>query len=371
MHSSYSTVGRLLIIATVATFGDGQTNYKRNLMQIGVHITYNHEIQEIFERERRDPNYYFTVLLNAVETRLATISDVTIELTLVGTNFINKSESIEDSHMDKKDILNSFKKYYTSKKFKLGCPDVTFYVTILAPMIDTAPKQNMRSATGRTLPPHRKKGEQATPPTPWPPRAYFMEQARDEGSWLYTAKIGGICGNESVGMFYDDGKTFFGVHALSREMAFLIGATRDNETHGVCARKNAYLTSFLDDTTTFRLSPCAKNGVHRFFLKNQDYNCWNDTPKPIMRNNWTLPAQYLEEYLTDGRVDLCKDQLFYFDLETCSKRYTTDRKSLSCRVFCCDEDTTVRSGYVVEPDGRYCGFLGHKMCIHGECVPFS
>ncbi|KAM7310668.1 uncharacterized protein ISCGN_007576 [Ixodes scapularis] len=300
-------------------------------MQIGVHITYNHEIQQIFEKERRDPNYYFTVLLNAVETRLATIPGVTIELTLVGTNAINESDAIEDSKMDKKDILNRFKRYYTSNRFKLGCPDATFYVTM----------------------------------------AYFMEQARDEASWLYTAKIGGLCGNESVGMFYDDGKSFFGVHALSREMAFLIGATRDNETYGACARKNAYLTSFLDDTTSFRLSSCSENGVHSFFLKNQDYNCWNDTPKPIMRNNWTLPAKYLEEYLTDGRVDLCKDQLFYLDLKTCSKRYTTGRKSLSCRVSCCDEGTTDRSGYVVEPDGRYCGLLGYKMCIHGECLAFT
>uniref|UniRef100_A0A6B0V8N3 Putative metalloprotease n=1 Tax=Ixodes ricinus TaxID=34613 RepID=A0A6B0V8N3_IXORI len=330
MHSSYSTVGRLLIIATVATFGDGQMIYKPNLMQIGVHITYNHEIQEIFERERRDPNYYFTVLLNAVETRLATISDVTIELTLVETNAINESDAIEHSLMDKKDILNSFKTYYTSNRFKLGCPDAAFYVTM----------------------------------------AYFMEQARDEDSWLYTAKIGGLCGNESVGMFYDDGKSFFGVHALSREMAFLIGATRDNKTYGECAKKYGYLTSLLDDTTVFRLSSCAKNGVLRFFLKHKDYNCWNDTPKPIMRNNWTLPAQYLKEYLTDGSFDLCKDQLFYLDLETCSKTYTTDKTSLSCKVHCCDEGTAVRSGYVVEPDGRYCGFLRKKMCIHGECVDF-
>uniref|UniRef100_A0A0K8RA97 Putative metalloprotease n=1 Tax=Ixodes ricinus TaxID=34613 RepID=A0A0K8RA97_IXORI len=154
-------------------------------------------------------------------------------------------------------------------------------------------------------------------------------------------------------------------------MAFLIGATRDNKTYGECARKYGYLTSLLDDTTSFRLSSCAKSEVYRFFLENKDYNCWNDTPKPIMRNNWTLPAQYLEEYLTDGRVDLCKDQLFYLDLETCKNRYTTYRRSLSCRVSCCDEGTVVRSGYVVEPDGRYCGFLGYKMCIHGECVPFS
>ncbi|CAN8016808.1 unnamed protein product, partial [Ixodes persulcatus] len=247
-------------------------------MQIGVHITYNHEIQEIFEKDRRDPNYYFTVLLNAVETRLATIPDVTIELTLVGTNVLNKSESIEDSLMDKKDILNRFKKYYTSNRFKLGCPDVTFYVTMQV----------------------------------------FHYMLSERLSNFYTAKIGGLCGNESVGMFYDDGKSFFGVHALSREMAFLIGATRDNETYGECAKQNGYLTSLLDDTTVFRLSSCAKNGVLRFFLKHQDYNCWNDTPKPIMTNNWTLPAQYLEEYLTDGSVDLCKDQLFYLDLETCS-----------------------------------------------------
>uniref|UniRef100_A0A6B0V659 Putative secreted metalloprotease n=1 Tax=Ixodes ricinus TaxID=34613 RepID=A0A6B0V659_IXORI len=277
MHSSYSTVWRLLIITSVTTFGVGQTSYTSNRMQIGVHITYNHEIQDRFQKDMRDPNYYFTVLLNAVETRLATIPGVTVELTLVGTNVINESDAIEDSEMDKKDILNRFKKYYTSNKFKLGCPDATFYVTM----------------------------------------AYFMEQAQDEGSWLYTAKIGGICGNESVGMFYDDGKSFFGVHALSREMAFLIGATRDNKTYGECARKYGYLTSLLDDTTSFRLSSCAKSEVYRFFLENKDYNCWNDTPKPIMRNNWTLPAQYLEEYLTDGRVDLCKDQLFYLDLETC------------------------------------------------------
>uniref|UniRef100_A0A090XAG7 Putative cysteine-rich secreted protein 93 n=1 Tax=Ixodes ricinus TaxID=34613 RepID=A0A090XAG7_IXORI len=169
MHSSYSTVWRLLIITSVTTFGVGQTSYTSNRMQIGVHITYNHEIQDRFQKDMRDPNYYFTVLLNAVETRLATIPGVTVELTLVGTNVINESDAIEDSEMDKKDILNRFKKYYTSNKFKLGCPDATFYVTM----------------------------------------AYFMEQAQDEGSWLYTAKIGGICGNESVGMFYDDGKSFF------------------------------------------------------------------------------------------------------------------------------------------------------------------
>uniref|UniRef100_A0A0K8RGR9 Putative metalloprotease n=1 Tax=Ixodes ricinus TaxID=34613 RepID=A0A0K8RGR9_IXORI len=171
-----------------------------------------------------------------------------------------------------------------------------------------------------------------------------------------------------MGMFYDDGKSFFGVHALSRELAFLMGATRDNHTYDGCRRKDGYLTSLLDDTTMFRLSHCAESAVYKYFLQNQNYNCWNDTPKLIMKNNWTLPSQYLKEYLTDGRLDLCKAQLFYFDLETCPK-YTAHTRSLSCRVFCCDEDT-VRSGYVVEADGRECGWRREKMCIHGECVAF-
>ncbi|CAN8021258.1 unnamed protein product [Ixodes persulcatus] len=114
-----------------------------------------------------------------------------------------------------------------------------------------------------------------------------------------------------MGMFYDDGVSFVGVHALSRELAFLIGATRDNGSYRGCGVKDGYLTGPLDDSTSFRLSTCAEVAVERFFLNNSRHNCWNDTPTPIMHNNWTLPSKYLEASLNKGQVDLCTAHLFY------------------------------------------------------------
>ncbi|CAN7938047.1 unnamed protein product [Ixodes hexagonus] len=171
-------------------------------------------------------------------------------------------------------------------------------------------------------------------------------------------------------MFYDDGESFLGVHALSRELAFLIGATRDNGTYTGCARKNRYLTGLLDDTTSFRLSHCAENAISMFFQSNRAYNCWNDTPKAIVPNNWTLPSSYLEKSLTSGRLDLCRSKLFYLDVERC-RNYSTAQRSRSCRVSCCVEGFEEPSELVMEPDGRVCGWRGHKMCIHGDCLEFS
>ncbi|XP_040067128.1 uncharacterized protein LOC120836054 [Ixodes scapularis] len=99
-------------------------------MQIGVHFIYNHEVQERFHETHRDPNFYFTVLLNAVETRLATIPYPFIQLTLVGTRAINKSNAIEDLQMEKEKIYKSFMEYFTQNRFDMCCPDSTFYVTI-------------------------------------------------------------------------------------------------------------------------------------------------------------------------------------------------------------------------------------------------
>ncbi|CAN7996907.1 unnamed protein product, partial [Ixodes pacificus] len=285
-------------------------------MQIGVHIIYNHEVQETFIKTNRDPNYYFTVLLHAVETRLATLPYPYIELTLVGTSAINESNAIEDLDMEKKEIYERYKRYYTRHRHDLDCPDVAFYVT----------------------------------------RNYFMEVVEDEA----TTKIGGMCGNASMGMFYDDGLSFLGIHTLSREMAFLIGATRDNGRHKGCAKRDNYLTGPLDDTTSFRLSQCAEVAVQDFFLSKLYDNCWSDKPTPIIRNNWTLPSKYLEDYLINGRVDLCTAHRFYLELRSC-KNYSSYRKSHTCRVSCCEQDTNDPVDYVMEPDGRACGyFRGNK-----------
>ncbi|XP_040072447.1 uncharacterized protein LOC120836241 [Ixodes scapularis] len=178
-----------------------------------------------------------------------------------------------------------------------------------------------------------------------------------------------------MGMFYDDGVSFVGVHALSRELAFLIGATRDNGSYKGCAIKDGFLTGPLDDSTSFRLSTCAKVAVRRFFLNNSRHNCWNDTPTPIMHNNWTLPSKCLEDSLHEGRVDLCAARLFYLPFIVSCKNYSSHRRSRKCRVdpSCCDKDTHELTDYVKEPDGRACGHLmsKNKMCIHGECVMFS
>ncbi|XP_042149906.1 uncharacterized protein LOC8034019 [Ixodes scapularis] len=327
MHSSYSTVLRLLLVSTLTTFGNGLSSRRPNVMQIGVHFTYNHEVQTKFNKTNRDPNYYFTVLLNAVETRLATLPYPSIELTLVGTNAINESSAIESIPMDEADIYDSYKKYYTKKRHHLGCPDAAFYVTM----------------------------------------NYFMEDVVDES----TTEVGGLCGNASMGIFYDDGVSFLGVHALSRELAFLIGATRDNRSHKGCALKDNYLTGPFDDKTRFYLSPCAETAVETFFLSKYNHNCWSDKPTPIIHNNWTLPSKYLEDSLTNGEVDLCSAHRFYLELKSC-KNYSSHRKSHSCRVSCCYQDSKELVDTIFEPDGRACGFLrGNKMCIHGECVTFS
>ncbi|CAN7996909.1 unnamed protein product [Ixodes pacificus] len=176
-----------------------------------------------------------------------------------------------------------------------------------------------------------------------------------------------------MGMFFDDGVSFVGVHAMSRELAFLIGATRDNGRYKGCARKDGYLTGPLDDSTSFRLSTCAKVAVRRFFLNKSRENCWSDTPKPIMHNSWTLPSKYLEDSLNKGRVDLCAAHLFYLPFLVSCKNYSSHQRSKSCRVSCCDKDTYEIAGHVMEPDGRACGYFmrKNKMCIHGECVLFS
>ncbi|CAN7942933.1 unnamed protein product [Ixodes pacificus] len=306
-------------------------------MQIGVHFTYNHEVQKAFNETNRDPNYYFTVLLNAVETRLATVSYPLIELTLVGTNAINESSAIEGLYMNKTEIYESYKKYYTQNRRNLGCPDAAFYVT-------------------------------------W---NYFMEFVQDECKWRALTQIGGLCGNASIGLFYDDGHSFLGVHALSRELAFLIGATRDKGSHKECAVRDNYLTGPLDDTSRFYLSLCAEAAVRTFFLNNSYHNCWSDKPTPIIYNNWTLPSKYLEDSLINGRVDLCSAHRFYLGFTSC-KNYSSYGKSRTCRVSCCDQGPNDFADTVMEPDGRACGFLrGNKagiflsMCIHGECVTFS
>uniref|UniRef100_A0A0K8R925 Putative metalloprotease n=1 Tax=Ixodes ricinus TaxID=34613 RepID=A0A0K8R925_IXORI len=172
-----------------------------------------------------------------------------------------------------------------------------------------------------------------------------------------------------MGIFYDDGFSFLGVHALSRELAFLIGATRDNGTYKGCKIRDNYLTGPLDDSTIFRLSPCAEAAVQTFFDNKYYDNCWSDKPKPIIRNNWTLPSQYLED---NGRVDLCSAHIFYLEVKSC-KKYSRYQRFHTCRVSCCDKDTNDSYGHVVEPDGKACGLSlrGNKMCIHGECILFS
>uniref|UniRef100_A0A6B0V834 Putative secreted metalloprotease n=1 Tax=Ixodes ricinus TaxID=34613 RepID=A0A6B0V834_IXORI len=316
MHSSYFTVLKLLLIANLTAFGNGLSTRRPHVMQIGVHFTYNHEVQKTFNETNRDPNYYFTVLLNAVETRLATISYPSIELTLVGTNAINESNAIEPPEMNKTQIYESYKKYYTQNRHKLDCPDAAFYVT----------------------------------------RKYFMEIVHDESS----TQIGGLCGNASMGVFYDDGVSFLGVHALSRELAFLIGATRDRRPRGSgCAIGDNYLTATLDDTTSFRLSPCAEAAVETFFLNKSHDNCWSDKPTPIIYNNWTLPSKYLEASLINGRVDLCTAHQFYLEVKSC-RNYSTYQRFRTCRVSCCEQDTNDSVGHVMEPDGRDCSFLRGK-----------
>uniref|UniRef100_A0A6B0V9R7 Putative secreted metalloprotease n=1 Tax=Ixodes ricinus TaxID=34613 RepID=A0A6B0V9R7_IXORI len=329
MHSSYFTVLKLLLIANLTAFGNGLSTRRPHVMQIGVHFTYNHEVQKTFNETNRDPNYYFTVLLNAVETRLATISYPSIELTLVGTNAINESNAIEPPEMNKTQIYESYKKYYTQNRHKLDCPDAAFYVT----------------------------------------RKYFMEIVHDESS----TQIGGLCGNASMGVFYDDGVSFLGVHALSRELAFLIGAKRDNRKIRGCEAKDRYLTATLDDSSRFYLSQCAEDDVQEFFLNNSRHNCWSDTPIPVIKNNWALPSKYLEDSLNKGQVDLCTAHRFYFPFIVSCRNYSSRRKFRSCRVSCCEEDTNDVIDYVMEPDGTACGYFSFKkkMCIHGQCVEVS
>ncbi|CAN8021257.1 unnamed protein product, partial [Ixodes persulcatus] len=317
----------------LTAFGNGLSMHRPHVMQIGVHFTYNHEVQKTFHETNRDPNYYFTVLLNAVETRLATISYPLIELTLVGTSAINESNAIEGPEMNKTQIYESYKKYYTQNRRHLGCPDAAFYVTM----------------------------------------EYFMEIVQDECTWRASTQIGGLCGNASMGVFYDDGLSFLGVHALSRELAFLIGAKRDNRNIPGCETKDRYLTATLDDSSSFRLSWCAEDAVRDFFLNKSKNNCWSDKPTPIIKNNWTLPSKYLEDSLNKGRVDLCTAHRFYLPFIVSCRNYTSRQKSQSCRVSCCEEDTHDFFDHVMEPDGRACGFFWtkNKMCIHGECVSFS
>ncbi|CAN7938664.1 unnamed protein product, partial [Ixodes hexagonus] len=248
-------------------------------MQIGVHITYNHELQEKFMKTHRDPNYYFTVLLNAVSKGNVSISHKSYGCLKMPQPVLQKSDDIENVTMSKRQVFEQVKKYYAKNRYNLNCPDAAFYVT-------------------------------------W---SYFMESEKDEASWLDTAKRGGLCEDDGVGMFYDDGETFLGAHALSRELAFLIGATRDNLTYGDCSKKLGYLTSRLDDTTSFRLSRCARANITRYFLSNQQKSCWNDAPAAVIPNNWTLPSGYLEEALINGSIDLCTSHLFYInDVRSCS-----------------------------------------------------
>uniref|UniRef100_A0A0K8R936 Putative metalloprotease n=1 Tax=Ixodes ricinus TaxID=34613 RepID=A0A0K8R936_IXORI len=176
-----------------------------------------------------------------------------------------------------------------------------------------------------------------------------------------------------MGVFYDDGLSFPGVHALSRELAFLIGAKRDNRKIQGCETKDRYLTATLDDSSSFRLSWCAEDAVYDFFLNKSSDNCWSDTPTPIIKNNWTLPSKYLEDSLNKGRVDLCTAHRFYLQPIVSCKNYSSHQRSQSCRVSCCEEGPNDVVDNVMEPDGRACGLFRYKnkMCIHGECLDFS
>lgn len=213
---------------------------------------------------------YFSALTRAAEAFFKLHDDPKIMLTLVGSSKLQEEDIVKntitmDHKLNASETLDKLRTLLTWNDTLDPSVDVVFFVT------------------GMEL---------------------VITESRMTGECRGLAYPRSICfGNATVGIIHDDGATFNGVRLAALQVAFLLGAKKDNGKWGECPQnEEQYLTSNCRGGQIPRLSDCSKASVRDFYYRAKygGYTlCWNDTPKPALPNNTDFPVDFYRQFDCD------------------------------------------------------------------------
>lgn len=318
-------------------------------LYVGVYVVYDLDLHYTIEYPQGyehgategSPRDYFLAFVSAVDLRFREIEGLNVRLSLVSATPLSWSQTRSISvdargyheSINGAETMKNLWQEVNSSSGKYDEGDVLFYLT----------------------------------------RKFVLTQLGSEKEWLGVAKKGQVC-KEKVGLLSDDGKTFSGVEEMFRQLALLLGASRDSTDEGNnCSTSNYHLLSSIYGGWLHNLSSCSTKDLLAFVADGGNTDCLKDEPQNSDKFANMLPADYHTTY----GYDICTAGYSgkRGDVRKCEDKYRTSGYNETCRVECCEHDRTyIRrtkkwKPYVVSrptaADGAMCE--GTKICLHGEC----
>ncbi|CAN8017224.1 unnamed protein product [Ixodes persulcatus] len=286
-------------------------------MLLGVQILYDDMFLQSRVKCSERTNQYLLALLNAAQLRFVNMKDPFIELVLTEISRVDDEFLVRDRFGD----VNYHRSLQFMKDGALGY-EVSFEGADLVLFV-----------TGRPV----------EPPV-----------LRQDGSWIGTPTIGGVCTGDKFGLVYDDGKSFSAATDLAQQISFLFTWLVRTRTAA-----NVALGSSADGLGFRSVSLfSARSMMALYSRKSKSSNCcWKDRPRP-------MKPKYPADFLLDRRVDIC-EAAYGPSYRECLLEADGKRVSAQCRIACCKEGGPTREVFV--PDGAKCGSEG-QMCIYGWCI---
>uniref|UniRef100_A0A0K8R7G2 Putative metalloprotease n=1 Tax=Ixodes ricinus TaxID=34613 RepID=A0A0K8R7G2_IXORI len=193
---------------------------------------------------------------------------------------------------------------------------------------------------------------------------WFFSESRIDGGISYQD---GICTHLRVGIVRDKGRDFYGLRALVKQIAHLLGTPWD-EGHQApeCRGKDGYLVSLDTSRTPLpTLSNCTKDYLLQKYQSNvRSQPCWIEAPTPIIPRTDDLPVHYFEH------EEFCSAERPIFpNITYCPRDHRKQQTAKICEVACCQNETIYRGPRRSVPDGTNCtGENGEKVCLSAICV---
>uniref|UniRef100_A0A0K8RDR6 Putative metalloprotease n=1 Tax=Ixodes ricinus TaxID=34613 RepID=A0A0K8RDR6_IXORI len=315
------SLAEIIVCVKAATYVDGRApqefdKLEHHKMLLGVQMLYDDMFLQSRVKCLERTNLYLSALLNAAKLRFANMMDPVIDLVLTKITPVDDEFLFRDRFGD----VNYYRSVQYMKDGALGY-EVSFEGADLVLFV-----------TGRPV----------EPPV-----------LRQDGSWIGTPTIGGVCTRDRFGLVHDNGKSFSGATDLAQQISFLLGAVRPVSPDG------SLLSQAGGGSQYYGLSKEGKAAILNHYKRHHrsESCCWKDRPRPIK-------PKYPVDFLLDRRVDIC-EAAYGAPYKECTLEADGKRVSAQCRIACCKDGGPIREVFV--PDGAKCGSEG-QMCIYGWCI---